>query len=628
MSCAPVVAACLALAAPLHAAAAGDWQDYGRDGGNARYSPLSEITPANVGRLQQAWVYHMRPPGVKAETFPGLPEAMRKRYATGFSPSEATPLVVKGVMYLPTPYNRVVALDAASGRELWAYALPTRDQAATRGVAYWPGGKGQAARIVFGTRSGKLIALDAASGKLVNSFGTDGIVDMKTPEVMNGNHAAPLGLSSPPTIYRDLIITGSRVQEMPVKGAAGDVRAWDVRTGKLIWTFHTVPQPGEFGHDTWEGDSWKARSGTNVWTNVVVDEQRGIAYLPIGAPTFDRWGGDRRGANLFSNSIVAVDARTGKYLWHFQTIHHDIWDLDLPTATLIEVRRGGHVIPAIAVMNKTAIMFILDRVTGKPIYDVREVPVPTDTDVPGEQPWPTQPMPAAPPPLARLSYSAEDINDLTPTAKAACQKVVDDLHIVPSKAFQPLRADSAVNFFPGSLGGVDWGGGSFDPRTGLYVVNVNALASPQQLAQQPDGTWGMKAGYVYFQDPESGNPCQKPPWGELVAVDVNKGTIAWRRPLGDNDDPAFKDAGRISAGGPITTASGLTIIGATTDSKIRAFDSKSGKLLWQATLPASNYGTPITYRDRSGRQVVAVVATGGFSGSPPTSDAVVAFSLR
>jgi quinoprotein glucose dehydrogenase len=622
------MAACLALASPLHAAAAGDWQDYGRDGGNARFSPLSEITPANVGRLHQAWVYHMRPPGVKAETFPGLPEAMRKRFATGFTPSEATPLVVKGVMYLPTPYNRVVALDAASGRELWAYTLPPRDQAATRGVAYWPGGKGQAARIVFGTRSGKLIALDAATGKLANGFGTDGIVDMKTPEVMNGNHAAPLGLSSPPTIYRDLIITGSRVQEMPVKGAAGDVRAWDARTGKLVWTFHTVPQPGEFGHDTWEGDSWKARSGTNVWTNVVVDDQRGIAYLPIGAPTFDRWGGDRKGSNLFSNSIVAVDARTGKYLWHFQTVHHDIWDLDLPTATLIEVRRGGQTIPAIAVMNKTAIMFILNRVTGKPLYDVREVPVPTDTDVPGEQPWPTQPMPVAPPPLARLSYSAEDLNDLTPASKAACQKIVDDLHIVPSKAFQPLRADSAVNVFPGSLGGVDWGGGSFDPKTGLYIVNVNALASPQQLAQQSDGTWGMKAGYVYFQDPESGNPCQKPPWGELVAVDVNKGTIAWRKPLGDNQDPAFKDAGKISAGGPITTASGLTIIGATTDNKIRAFDSKNGKLLWQGELPASNYGTPMTYRDRSGRQVVAVVATGGFSGSPPTSDAVVAFSLR
>jgi len=622
------LATLLAMAPSAGGAASGDWQNYGHDAGGARFSPLTEITPANASKLRQAWVYHMRPPGVTAEAFPGMPEAMRARFATGFAASEATPLVVKGVMYLPTPYNRVVAVDASSGKELWAFPLEKREQASTRGLAYWPGGKGAGPRIIFGTRSGKLIALDAKTGKPAVDFGVNGVVDMKTPEVMNGNLHAPLGMSSPPAIYRDLIITGSRVQEMPVKGAAGDVRAWDARTGKLVWTFHTVPREGEVGHDTWEGDSWKSRSGTNVWTMPIVDEKRGIAYLPLGAPTFDRWGGDRKGANLFSNSIVAVDAKTGKYLWHFQTVHHDIWDLDLPTATLIEVRRDGRAIPAIAVMNKTAILFILDRLTGKPLYEVREMPVPTETDVPGEQPWPTQPMPVAPPPLARLSYAAEDLNDLTPTLKAACQKVVEDMHIVPSKPFQPLRADSAVNSFPGSLGGVDWGGGSFDPKTGLYVVNVNALASPQQLAQQPDGTWGMKAGYVYFMDPASGNPCQKPPWGELVAVDVNKGTIAWRHPLGDNDDPALKDAGKISAGGPITTASGVTFIGATNDKKIRAFDTRTGNLLWEAALPSSNYGTPITYRDKAGKQIVAVVATGGFAFSPATSDQVIAFTLQ
>lgn len=617
-----------ALATPAGAAASGDWQDYGRDTSNARFSPLTELTPGNVAGLHQAWVYHMRPPGTTAETMPGLPENLRAKYATGFAPSEATPLVVKGVMYLPTPYGRVVALDSANGRELWAYAMPAHDQASTRGVAYWPGGGGAAPRIVFGTRAGRLIALDAATGRLVPGFGTAGIVDMKTPEVMNGNHAAPLGLSSPPTIYRDLVITGSRVQEMPVKGAAGDVRAWDARTGKLVWTFHTIPQAGTPGSDTWQPGSTQGRSGTNVWTNVVVDSQRGIAFLPIGAPTFDRWGGDRAGNNLYSDSIVAVEAATGKYLWHFQTVHHDIWDLDLPTATLIEVRRGGRVIPAIAVMNKTAIMFILDRLTGKPIYDVREVPVPTDTDIPGEHPSPTQPMPAAPPPLARIAYDPADLLDATPAMRAACQKVVDDMHIVPSRMFQPLRAGSAVNFFPGSLGGVDWGGGSFDAKTGLYLVNVSELASPQQLAQQPDGSWGMKAGYVYFNDPVTANPCQKPPWGELVAVDVSKGTIAWRRPLGDNADPALKDAGTISVGGPITTASGLTIIGATPDSQIRAFETRTGKLLWQAALPGSNYGTPITFRNRAGHQVVAVVATGGMAFYPATSDAVVLFTLQ
>ena len=613
-------------AAPLLAQGKGDWQGYGRDESHARHSPLTEITPANVTRLRQVWSYHMRPAGTSGETIP-MPDSVPAKFRSGFSASEATPLVVKGVMYLATPYRRVVALDAATGRERWVFQLPGNDQPSTRGVAYWPGGNGTGARIVFGGRSGKLFALDAATGQPAAGFGTAGVVDMKTPAVMNGTRG-PLGMSSPPAIYRDLIITGSRVQEMPVKGAAGDVRGWDARTGKLVWTFHTIPQPGEPNFGTWEGDSWQKRSGVNVWTFVLVDDKRGIAYLPVGAPTFDRWGGDRKGKNLYGNSIVAVEAATGKYLWHFQTVHHDIWDVDLPSATLIEVRRGGRTIPAIALMNKTAMMFILDRVTGKPLYDVREVPVPTETDVPGEQPWPTQPMPVTPPPLARTSYAASDLVDGPPAHRAKCEKLVADLSVAPSRTFQPLRADSAVNFFPGSLGGVDWGGGAFDPHTGLYVINVNNLASPQQLARQPDGTWGMKAGYAYFLDPESGLPCQKGPWGELVAVNVDNGTIAWRKVLGKNDDPAFADAGVISAGGPITTASGLTFIGATRDATIRAFDTRSGALLWSSALPASNYGTPMTYQAADGRQMLATVATGGFAFQPATSDEVVAFAVR
>ncbi|HTG38774.1 PQQ-binding-like beta-propeller repeat protein, partial [Sphingomonas sp.] len=374
-------------ALPALAQQRGDWTSYGRDEGHARHSPLDQITPANVAGLKKLWSYHMRPPGAEASAVQ-LPDGVPERYKTGFSASEATPLVVDGTMYLSTPYKRVVALDAATGKERWAFTFPGNDQPPTRGVAYWPGDGKTGARIVFGTRTGKLYALDAKTGQPATGFGEAGFINMKTPEVMNGTRA-PLSMSSPPAIYKNLIITGSRVQEMPVKGASGDVRAWDAVTGKLVWTFHTIPQPGEPNFGTWEGDSWKERSGTNVWTFVVVDDQRGIAYLPIGTPTFDRWGGDRKGQNLYGNSIVAVEAATGKYLWHFQTVHHDIWDVDLPAATLIDVQRDGKTIPAIAVMNKTAIMFILDRVTGKPLYDVKEVPVPTDTDVPGEQPWPT-----------------------------------------------------------------------------------------------------------------------------------------------------------------------------------------------------------------------------------------------
>ena len=546
-----------------------------------------------------------------------------------FSASQATPIVANGRMFLATPYGRVVALDPDTGHELWAFTLPNHDQPSTRGVEYWPGMAGAEAAIFFGTRSGKLIALSAATGKPVETFGQAGIVDMKTPEVMNDYPRAPLGMTSPPITYKNLVITGSRVQETPTQGAAGDVRAWDARTGQLVWTFHTVPRPGELGHDTWEGDSWKQRSGVNVWTSPVIDSDRGILYLPLAAPAFDRWGGDRKGANLFGNSIVAVEAATGKYLWHFQTIHHDIWDLDLPAATLVDVKRAGRKIPAIAVMNKTALVFLLDRVNGKPIYEVKEVPVPTESDIPDESPWPTQPMPVAPPPLARMDFKMSDLANLTPEHRASCERLIADMNIVESKAFQPLRGDSAVASFPGSLGGIDWGGGAFDPQLGFFIVNTNDLASPQRLAKRPDGSWGLKDGYVYFWDIETRLPCQQPPWGSLSAIDVNTGKIAWRSTLGvsDNLPDGLKNTGRISGGGPIVTAGGVTFIGATDDSRIRAFDSKTGAELWTFKLPASIYGTPSTYAGKNGKQFVVAVSTGGFAGNPVESDAVTAFSL-
>jgi len=606
-----------------------DWPTYHRDAGGARFSPLDQITPANVAKLQVAWTYHMRP----ASTTPQPPSSdsgaeipiRRSR----FIPSEATPLVVNGRMFVSTPYGRVVALDPDTGRELWVYELPNHDQPSTRGVEYWPGMDDAEPAIFFGTRSGKLIKLSAATGQPIASFGQAGLVDMKTPEVMNGSPRAPLGMSSPPLTYKNLVITGSRVQETPSLGASGDVRAWDARTGQLVWTFHTVPRPGEVGHDTWEGDSWKKRSGVNVWTSLVLDAERGIVYLPVGAPAFDRWGGDRKGANLFSNSIVAVEAATGKYLWHFQTVHHDIWDLDLPAATLVDVKKNGKIVPAIAVMNKTAMLFLLDRVTGEPLYEVKEVPVPTETDIPDEAPWPTQPMPVAPPPLARLEFKMSDLADLTPEHRAYCEQLIREKNIVESRAFQPLRGDAAVASFPGSLGGIDWGGGAFDSRLGYFIVNINELASPQQLAKRPDGSWGLKDGYVYFWNPETRLPCQQPPWGSLVAVDVNTGKIAWRSTLGvsDNLPEHLKNTGRISAGGPIVTASGLTFIGATDDNRIRAFDTRTGAELWSFRLPASIYGTPITYRGKNGKQFVAAVNTGGFAGSPVESDTVTTFAL-
>lgn len=595
----------------------GDWPAYGRDSGGGRYAPLRQITPANVRNLRLAWTYHMRPAEVAAAD------------PTDFRPSEVTPLVVGGTMYLPTPYGHVVALDADTGKELWKFEVPGNGRASFRGVAYWPGDSKTGARILFGTNQGVLIALDAATGTPAAAFGTGGMVEMKTAEVMNGLGQPRLLMTSPPLVVGNLIVTGSRVQEYPSKGPAGDVRAWDARSGKLVWTFHTIPRPGEPGFGTWEGDSWKNRSGANVWTHPIADVRRGIIYLPIATPAFDRWGGDRKGENLFGNSIVAVEAATGRYLWHFQTVHHDIWDVDLPNATLIEVKRGKRTIPAIAVANKMAILFILDRVTGKPLFEVKEVPVPTESDVPGEQVWPTQPVPVAPPPLARTTFKMSELTDLTPEIKAGCEKLVKEWNVVESRFYEPPRVGAAVAHFPGGQGGVSWGGSVFDPVNGLYITNITNMASPAQLSQQPDGGYGLQFGYRYFWNAANRIPCQKPPWGELVAVDVNRGTIAWRKTLGVTDSlpPALRDTGRPTAGGPAATAGGVTFVGATDDSRFRAFESRTGRPLWEVKLAGSIYASPMTYAGKSGKQYVAAVATGGMTGSDATSDEVVAYSL-
>jgi len=589
-----------------------EWPAYGHDYGDTRYSPLAQITPANVARLKPAWTYHMRP---------------ADRSARGFASSQNTPIVVKGVMYVSTPYGRVVALDAESGRQLWAYQVPGSDQPATRGVSYWPGGGKSAPQIVFGTRGGLLIALRADNGAPVKAFGKDGVVNLHSDAVMQGFPDAALGVTSAPAIYKDLIITGSRTQETPQQGASGRVRAFDVRTGREVWHFNGVPQPGEKFHDTWEGDSWVKRSGVNVWIGLTLDAKRGIAYLPFGAPTFDQSGNDRKGESLFSNSLVAVDAGSGKYLWHFQALHHDLWDYDLPLTTLVEVKKNGRTIPAIAVMSKASLLFLLDRVTGKPIYDVKETPVPTDTDMIGEKVSPTQPM-SITPPLGRTSFQMSELANLTPQQKAGCEKLIQDQKVVGAGYFQPPRVDTAVARFPGNWGGIDWSHAAFDPASGYYIVNASEMGSQQMMSRKPDGSYDMRYGYQWFWDKTSGMPCQAPPWGNLYAIDVNSGAIAWRSVLGVTDGLADPKTGRPNVGGPIVTGGGLIFIGSTDDKRLRAFDTKSGKELWTFKLPASLYGTPLTYRGRNGKQYVAAVTTGGFWSEPAGADEVTAFALQ
>ena len=610
--------------------ATGSWPGVNFDPGATRYSPLAQITTANVNHLKVAWIYHMKPGHMKSAPAVGsAPDAPLRL-------SEDQPLVVGGTMYVVTSYSRVVALDSSTGQEKWVFVLPGGDLATLRGAAYWSGDTSTGPSLIFGTTHGYLYSISAATGKANTAFGDNGAITLRTSEVMTTGTDRLYSLPSPPVIYKNLVITGAGPGEGPggLKGGigpAGDTRAWDIHTGKLVWTFHSVPRPGETGHDTWGGDSWKQRSGVNVWGYMTVDQERGIVYMPFGAPNNDRVGIDRPGDNLFGTAIVAADAATGKLLWYFQAVHHDIWDYDTETPpTLIDVQREGKTIPAVAIVNKTGLLFILDRVTGKPLYPVEEKPV-LPSDVPGEHASPTQPFPAITEPLAQMSV--ELYHDL-PEHTAWCKAYVEDNHMLLAKEpYTPPAFNRYSVSLPGTQGGVNYSGGAFDPVHGLFVVNVNNFAQPMRIVSDGAGGYinaGALAGTTRFWDAEKHLPCNEPPWGQLVAVDVNSGKIAWRSVLGVTDSfpEAQQHTGRPGLGGPILTGGGLTFIGATDDARFRAFDTKTGRELWTYRLPASAESIPITYTGEHGKQYVAIVATGGgLLNAPLLSDELIAFKL-
>jgi quinoprotein glucose dehydrogenase len=642
----------MSLATASPAAPGGDWPTPSGDAGGMRHSPAAQITPANIARLQQVWIYHMKqasaapvqgpsaadraqaaaeqagpPPGAP----PGAPAGRRfpNFFGNGrFSASETTPLVVGGVMYLGTPYGRIVALDGASGKEIWTHDLPKGVQPARRGMDYWPGAKGEGGALLFGGSDGRLYSIRAADGQPSAGFGEGGSINLKTPDVMVTGPNKPYSLSSPPLIWHDLVITGSAVGES-IGGAVGDVRAWDVRSGKLAWTFHSVPRDGEPNTGTWAKDSGHNRSGVNVWGMMTADAKRGIVYLPFGAPSSDRIGVDRPGNNLYGTSVVAVEAATGRYLWHFQIVHHDIWDTDAETPPILfDVKHGGKTIPAIGIEAKNQMLFILDRVTGKPVYGVEERPVP-QSEVPGEQTSPTQPFPVLPEPLTRMSIRPDELSTITPEHEAFCKKFVADNKIAMGGPYNPATYNRPMVYFPGTIGALF--GGTFDPASGLYIVNVIPLGQVQQIA--PDGQgFFMNDGPVNgrFWDEKTRMPCQSGSWGDLVAVDVNSGKIAWRSRLGVTDalPAALQGTGRPSAGGPTTTAGGVTFIAATDDARFRAFDTRTGKEIWAVKLPASAHTVPVSYTAK-GKQYVAIVATGGsFLGTPVTSDSLIVYGLK
>ena len=587
-----------------------------------RYSPLDQITAANVATLQPAWRFHLKPAG----------------YTGPLKVDEATPVVIGNTMYIASPYGAIHALDATTGVEKWKFQLPNHDVPSKRGLAYWPGGNGAQPQIIFGGASGGMYSINASNGALNDAFGKNGVVNLKTPEVMQTGMDAGYSLLSSPSIYKDLIITGAGTGEGPGgsnggTGPAGDTRAWDARTGKLVWTFHTVPRPGEFGYDTWGGDSAKNRSGVNVWGYTSLDVERGILYMPLGAPNNDRVGTDRPGNNLFSSSVVAVDATTGKYLWHFQLVHHDVWDYDTQSAPLVvDLVRNGTTVPALLMVNKTGLVFTLNRVTGKPIFDVVERPVP-ESDVPGELTSPTQPFPVKPEPLTQMTISRDHLYKGEPQHQSYCEHMVDDNNIKLGGPYMPIALNRYSISAPGPQGGINYWGGSYDPKLHLFVSNTTNLFQPMRLVQKPDGSYineGPLAGLRRFGDADRHLPCGPTPWGELVAVNMDTGDIAYRKTLGVTDafPPQLQNTGRPSTGGPILTASGLTFVGGTDDFRFRAFATATGQQLWETKLPSSIEATPATYMGADGRQFVTVVSTGGsLTGSDVTNDEIVAFAL-
>ena len=621
-----------------------EWPTYGYDAGGTRFSPLTQLTPQNVQQLEVAWEYHMRPappPGAPAPAPAPAPGRGRGR-GSGFAVSGVTPLVIDGVMYITTPYGRIVALDSSTGKELWVFQVPS-GVPSSRGVEYWAGDAKTPAQIVFGTGDGRLFSLHAKTGEPNEAFGDRGVVNLNTPEILQGLPGND-GLSSPPIMYKHLIITGGRTQENPPQGPAGDVRAWDVHTGKLVWTFRSVPRAGEKYVDSWAGDSWKNRTGVNVWGVMTVDTQRGIVYMPFGAPSVDQYGGDREGDNLFSSSIVAADANTGKYRWHFQLVHHDIWDADVANPPmLIDVKQRGRTIPAVAVVGKMGLLFLLDRVTGKPIYGVEERPV-AASEVPLERAAKTQPFPLKPPPLSRMTMTMADIATVTPELEAECRKLIEGVQI--GGPYLPPGYKRLRLAFPGNHGGVNWGGMSFNPQLGYLFVNTNEMGQLSGLRDRdPKGGGRAQAEGVgnrvhpdapYESVPGGGRfkyqnlYCQQPPWGQLSAVDVNTGEFAWRVTLGVTDSlpPDKQNTGRPGNGGSIATAGGLVFVGATDDARFRAFDAKTGKELWTFKLGGAANATPSTYLGKDGRQYVVTVSTGGgFFEAPLTDDRIMAFAL-
>jgi len=602
------------LAAP--AVAQSDWPYVGGDAAGTRYSTLAQINRKNVKSLEVAWTFHTG----------GLKEGIN-------SAIQCAPIVVEGVMYLTGVDLTVFALDPATGKELWRFnPQRTRDLGLrNRGVAFWSDGKKNGERrVILAVPDGKMFSLDARTGKPDPRFGRDGVVSLRDG-IERDIEKTTYGVSAAPAIYQNLIVLGFSVSEGFVS-APGDIRAFDVRTGKPVWRFKSVPGPGELGHDTWLNGGWKDRGGTNAWGGVRIDQKYGIVFAGLGSANYDWYGGDRPGDNLFANCVIALDARTGKRVWHYQVVRHDLLDYDNPSApTIVTIRKGsnkgGRRIEAVVQGTKTGHLWVFERKTGKPLWGVEEREAPK-SDVPGEWTSPKQVYPMLPPPLVRQGFTEDEVTNVSPEATAYVKERVKQLRYGP--IYTPPSERGTI-FMPGYHGGATWSGVAYDPTTNWAYINVNDMACLVGLkpAQEKPGMYNINGKLFGILKDQSGLPAVKPPWGYMMTVDLASGAIKWKKPFGvwpGAEKFGLKETGTENFGGAIVTAGGLVFIASTMDAKFHVFDKTTGEKVWEYQLPAACYAQPVTYSVK-GRQYVVIACGGGGKPGTPTGDAYVAFAL-
>ena len=619
-----------------------DWPAYGNDPGGSRYSPLTQINKDNVSQLKVAWIYRTG----------DVSEGKTTARKTSF---EATPIQVDGLLYIVTPFNRVIALDPETGQQRWSYDpkidlwIPYGDDLICRGVSTWadPDSKGPGncrRRIFLATNDARLIALDAATGLPCVEFGHNGQVDIGRD--VGFSYPGEYHMTSPPAVIGDLVVVGSAISDnQRIDAPRGVVRAFDVRTGIQRWSWDPIPRNSKDpAWAAWKSESASRTGAANAWSILSADSARDTVFVPTGSASPDFYGGERLGSNLYSSSVVALRATTGEVRWAFQTVHHDLFDYDVPAQpTLVTVRRNGAEVPAVAQATKTGHLFLLDRETGKPLFPVEERPVPA-SDVPGEEAWPTQPFPTVPPPLVPQKLSPEDAWGLTFWDRSRCRERIQNLR--SEGIFTPPSLRGTI-LFPGDAGGTNWGSVAFDPERGLLILNTSRIAHIVTLiprdqynsarAAKPDAEISRQLGTPYAVHREAllspwGLPCNPPPWGTLAAVELASGKLRWEVPLGTTRDlapvPIAMKWGTPNMGGPIVTGSGLAFIGAAMDNYLRAFDVETGKELWKGRLPAGGQATPMTYRiKKDGRQYVVIAAGGHNRMGTRLGDYVVAFAL-